>query len=1519
MSIAVAELEIRHSDKSNNSGNSTAPLAKREEEDDDEDEDINGSDNKNVNNNDDDESKTLSSESLNNKNEIIINDSNNNKNIDSTSDQPQIIQTDEIITVVVNENSSKVFREILMHRNDDEEIKNNDNANSESVKVIDDTNDRNNLKSILCANTSDNNNERKSLLRKKSVSFEKNEEIKKFIVGEEIIDKQNPFRSTIEIDDKYRLVKNSKKSSIPTKNGSAPLASEENDFITKEEILKQSKYVPVYVKNPDKVLTYDKAVLERLKIKDNDNKQPQQKIPVPLPRKSNNKIPVVVKKNDKKEKKRNKALKNSKYPDLSDIKVKTGTDIDESLYDPNEVVLNAKKFDSRFKKLTFGSTDDLEEIVDKEDDTSEEKKDYKEGEEQGEKKSYTNTVNSEEFRQYLKNKGLVLFPIKTNSNGVQSTSIKNKQQPQTNGSAFVEKQKPSAIATLKRIDKIDSIKNIDTMEGDRNNKKKSVFHRLSSIFTSSKGKTTPKTNEPLSRSSYSSNLNHNNKNNYETTSNGLNGGNNNLGSNIKRVILERSNFHNSDNRSVSANSEFMQLDMQIKQQQHRHIESDDTKSSISSVLTAAADDDLLDTPVVMRRKPSTNIPNGYVSANATASLLYRNIDLNKSKLYQSKVKQNNGTNRIEISAREQPQPQQALHSSTLNNGARENDDIIKPKVQRPSNISRSQPVNKSLIKPPVPLRRSTERQSMPIMKSGERYKPIATERNKLLSNGSASYDDSVNYRMPNTSLNENSLKNHASSTPSDEKKNTIMVSPKMSPIINNLGTQQKPSEIDPITFAKIHEIKKKTDEVLMNKTTQLYTRPVDMQKLQNNHNQRLISQQQQQQNFVRNSPQRATITDVYQNKMTSSKRDDCGNNNFAAINRQSFSINSQHQQPQRSQSVLDNMTMNKNSLYGEVTYRRPDGSNVNVLMRRPESTTMDRNQIMQKIYEYYRKSVNNTPISMTQDNQKNLHYKTQSTDTSPVSYASLNTMRSTLPKAPMQQHVGYAHQPRSSAHYSDYSFDKKGGYFYTRPSTGSNTNSMKSTRNQTISESDSVFLPSNNGENEGVQPHYVVVNSEKLRPVDVLKMQQQKRAAMLYSEPERIYDVVYSSTASSRKNSASENGSGSNYGNINRSQAKVMQRSASAMSSPMVFQNRQAINGRMTPLILHPQFAPRQGDIIINNQIYRPISEIPTTNSLSNKNTTVSSQPIYSTPMRKRQTSSHNNYESDSEAGEIQSIMQRKYEEDYQNDKSSRNQQNEQVDDRRRSSSRRGGGADDPRRHTLGAEMMHYANQGNMQRSLDLEMGQPQKSRKGIPIRAYTPQHQGPLFDDDPGIMSEVETASTGFRRGGKSRSSLPVVRTPSKTLERPLGLVFLQYRSETKRALLPNEITSIDTVRALFVRSFPRQLSMAYLEGPNVKIYIHDSSKDMFYELEDVRSHLREIRDRSVLRLFESNEVAAPQVLPGGPGVPQPLPQQGGSWDHDQSYFSEPEFDSEYQHQHIHKSKVSKRILNIKIEQLLL
>ncbi|XP_050536548.1 coiled-coil domain-containing protein AGAP005037 isoform X5 [Daktulosphaira vitifoliae] len=274
--------------------------------------------------------------------------------------------------------------------------------------------------------------------------------------------------------------------------------------------------------------------------------------------------------------------------------------------------------------------------------------------------------------------------------------------------------------------------------------------------------------------------------------------------------------------------------------------------------------------------------------------------------------------------------------------------------------------------------------------------------------------------------------------------------------------------------------------------------------------------------------------------------------------------------------------------------------------------------------------------------------------------------------------------------------------------------------------------------------------------------------------------------------------------------------------------------------------------------------------------------------------------ESGSEAGEIQRIMNSTpkngivFGEDDWSDSKTKGSTEQPGDELRRGRSAK---RDDPRRHTLSGDQ-HHNYQPALTRSMDLEMGTKMQRKKSPASRGAYPPTTGMLFDDDPGIMSEVETSSTGFRRGNKQRSSLPVVRTPSKTLERPLGLVFLQYRSETKRALLPNEITSIDTVKALFVRSFPKQLTMEYMDSALVKIYIHDSSKDMFYELEDLRSHLNDIRDRSVLRLFESAE---------GGSLPQGLTVAAPTWDQDQSYFSEPEFDSEYQHQHIHKTKGSK------------
>ncbi|XP_046977038.1 coiled-coil domain-containing protein AGAP005037 isoform X4 [Vanessa cardui] len=314
--------------------------------------------------------------------------------------------------------------------------------------------------------------------------------------------------------------------------------------------------------------------------------------------------------------------------------------------------------------------------------------------------------------------------------------------------------------------------------------------------------------------------------------------------------------------------------------------------------------------------------------------------------------------------------------------------------------------------------------------------------------------------------------------------------------------------------------------------------------------------------------------------------------------------------------------------------------------------------------------------------------------------------------------------------------------------------------------------------------------------------------------------------------------------------------------------------------------------------------------------------------------------ESGSEAGEIQRIMESRAqkEEDWQGDPRSDGGLSDGEASRgltRGRPSRR----DDPRRHTLAGNhniYMHQHHPGHIS-TIDIEAHcaakmptiKPEYSTvakyrdvkqkfldprlRKPPLPRYPPPNNALLFDDDPGVMSEVETSSTGFRRGGKQRSSLPVVRTPSKTLERPLGLVFLQYRNETKRALLPNEITSIDTVKALFVRSFPKQLTMQYMDSENVKIYIHENTKDMFYELEDVRAHLRDIRDRSVLRLFEATDISG-GTFPGAMGVGSvPMPTGSSScssstWDPEQNYFSEPEIDSDYhsQSQHVHnKNKV--------------
>ncbi|XP_051818977.1 sickle tail protein homolog isoform X4 [Antechinus flavipes] len=163
-------------------------------------------------------------------------------------------------------------------------------------------------------------------------------------------------------------------------------------------------------------------------------------------------------------------------------------------------------------------------------------------------------------------------------------------------------------------------------------------------------------------------------------------------------------------------------------------------------------------------------------------------------------------------------------------------------------------------------------------------------------------------------------------------------------------------------------------------------------------------------------------------------------------------------------------------------------------------------------------------------------------------------------------------------------------------------------------------------------------------------------------------------------------------------------------------------------------------------------------------------------------------------------------------------------------------------------------------------------------------EHLSEASADSLEAMSEGESP-TPFSRGSRTRASLPVVRSTNQTKERSLGVLYLQYGDETKQLRMPNEITSADTIRALFVSAFPQQLTMKILESPSVAIYIKDESRNVYYELNDVRN----IQDRSFLKVYNKDPAHAfnhtPKTMNGdmrmqreiayargeGPGVPRP------------------------------------------------
>ncbi|KAM6214565.1 sickle tail protein homolog isoform 3-T3 [Rhynchocyon petersi] len=137
-------------------------------------------------------------------------------------------------------------------------------------------------------------------------------------------------------------------------------------------------------------------------------------------------------------------------------------------------------------------------------------------------------------------------------------------------------------------------------------------------------------------------------------------------------------------------------------------------------------------------------------------------------------------------------------------------------------------------------------------------------------------------------------------------------------------------------------------------------------------------------------------------------------------------------------------------------------------------------------------------------------------------------------------------------------------------------------------------------------------------------------------------------------------------------------------------------------------------------------------------------------------------------------------------------------------------------------------------------------------------EHLSETSGDSLEAMSEGESPSP-FSRGSRTRASLPVVRSTNQTKERSLGVLYLQYGDETKQLRMPNEITSADTIRALFVSAFPQQLTMKMLESPSVAIYIKDESRNVYYELNDVRN----IQDRSLLKVYNKDPAHAFNHMP--------------------------------------------------------
>lgn len=300
-----------------------------------------------------------------------------------------------------------------------------------------------------------------------SVSPVPAELVAKFVSGEPIADKQNPFKfpDKDETDNHYRWVDRGRVV-LTTSNAQCNSPDEDDNDISTEDVLKESKYVKTYIKNPDKYFELDTDNIKRIQREERKGGSTK---PIPVRRRLLNNQPVTVPApvTNKVTKKRwitNKS--HSVYPDLADIKVRVGAASDgqdEEYYNPKEVKFNAAQFDDRFKAVDFGSQDDIDTIAEKTEaldgESSKEREQIITNNLQAapKNKSYTNTVSSKEFQEYLRAKGLALVPMMRKGKEVAAPAQKSVMT--LRNISAIPRSHPQPVITVQP-------------------KKPSVFHRL---------------------------------------------------------------------------------------------------------------------------------------------------------------------------------------------------------------------------------------------------------------------------------------------------------------------------------------------------------------------------------------------------------------------------------------------------------------------------------------------------------------------------------------------------------------------------------------------------------------------------------------------------------------------------------------------------------------------------------------------------------------------------------------------------------------------------------------------------------------------------------------------------------------------------------------------------------------------------------------------------------------------------------------------------------------------------------